>query len=258
MTNAENPEEEIVIEQKEQELNIHQAEDNSEENNEKPKTKDASSKGENQEEEEGEEEEEEKEAEVQEIKVVQQKEDDDDDDENDNKDEKENDKDEKEDENENENKSEDKNDNNQQGEVEIKLGNVQDIDDDDIKKPNMNIDLEPGLNISVEYFKVNDNMDIILSTTSKKKLVLHWGVSNKDNIKQWNLPNDKCYPPLTDKHDDFSLNTEFSYLENDDVEQKIHIRLPLDSFDVFNFVFFLKDENKWLNNNEQDYHIKNE
>lgn len=252
MTNTENAGEEIVLDQKEEVLNLRQEEDNSEENNEKPKTKDASSKGENQAEEieeEGEEEEEEKDPNnVQEIHEVNLQEQQDENDDNEEKEEKD-DNEEKDDQN--------HEDNNQKPQEEVNLRIVQDNDDDDVKKSDLYLDLQPNLKVKVEWFKKDDDMNIEFSTTSKSKVLLHWGVFKNNNTSQWCQPNNQFYPKLTSEPDAFSLNTEFSCLQDDD-EQKILIRLPTDSFDEFNFVFYNQDEDRWHNNFGQDYHIKNE
>ena len=252
MTNTENAGEEIVLDQKEEVLNLRQEEDNSEENNEKPKTKDASSKGENQAEEieeEVEEEEEEKDQNnVQEIREVKLQEQQDENDDNEEKEEKDDKNQEKSEENENE-------DNNQKPQEEVNLRIVQ--DNDDVKKSDLYLDLQPNLKVKVEWFKKDDDMNIEFSTESKSKVLLHWGVFKNNNTSQWCQPNNQFYPKLTSEPDAFSLNTEFSCLQDDD-EQKIFIRLPTDSFDEFNFVFYNQDEDRWHNNIGQDYHIKNE
>ena len=258
MTNTENAGEEIVLDQKEEVLNLRQEEDNSEENNEKPKTKDASSKGENQAEEieeEVEEEEEEKDQnnvqEIHEVKLQEQQDKNDDNEEKEEKDDnEEKDNQEKSEENENE-------DNNQKPQEEVNLRIVRDNDDDDVKKSDLYLDLQPNLKVKVEWVKKDDDMNIEFSTASKSKVLLHWGVFKNNNTSQWCQPNNQFYPKLTSEPDAFSLNTEFSCLQDDD-EQKIFIRLPTDSFDEFNFVFYNQDEDRWHNNFGQDYHIKNE
>ena len=255
MTNTENAGEEIVLDQKEEVLNLRQEEDNSEENNEKPKTKDASSKGENQAEgveEEVEEEEEEKDQnnvqEIHEVKLQQ--------DENEEKEEKD-DNEEKDDQNPEKSEENENEDNNQKPQEEVNLRIVRDNDDDDVKKSDLYLDLQPNLKVKVEWFKKDDDMNIEFSTESKSKVLLHWGVFKNNNTSQWCQPNNQFYPKLTSEPDAFSLNTEFSCLQDDD-EQKIFIRLPTDSFDEFNFVFYNQDEDRWHNNFGQDYHIKNE
>ena len=256
MTNTENAGEEIVLDQKEEVLNLRQEEDNSEENNEKPKTKDASSKGENQAEEieeEVEEEEEEKDKnnvqEIHEVKLQEQQDENEEKEEKDDNEEKDDQKQENSEENENE-------DNNQKPQEEVNL-RIQDNDDDDVKKSDLYLNLQPNLKVKVEWFKKDDDMNIEFSTESKSKVLLHWGVFKNNNTSQWCQPNNQFYPKLTSEPDAFSLNTEFSCLQDDD-EQKIFIRLPTDSFDEFNFVFYNQDEDRWHNNFGQDYHIKNE
>ena len=255
MTNTENAGEEIVLDQKEEVLNLRQEEDNSEENNEKQKTKDASSKGENQAEEieeEVEEEEEEKDQnnvqEIHEVKLQQ--------DENEEKEEKD-DNEEKDDHHQEKSEENENEDNNQKPQEEVNLRIVQDNDDDDVKKSDLYLNLQPNLKVKVEWFKKDDDMNIEFSTESKSKVLLHWGVFKNNNTSQWCQPNNQFYPKLTSEPDAFSLNTEFSCLQDDD-EQKIFIRLPTDSFDEFNFVFYNQDEDRWHNNFGQDYHIKNE
>ena len=265
MTNTENAGEEIVLDQKEEVLNLRQEEDNSEENNEKPKTKDASSKGENQAEEieeEVEEEEEEKDQnivqEIREVNLQEQQDEKDDNEEKEKKDDNEE-KEEKDDKNQEKSEENENEDNNQKPQEEVNLRIVRDNDDDDdVKKSDLYLDLQPNLKVKVEWFKKDDDMNIEFSTTSKSKVLLHWGVFKNNNTSQWCQPNNQFYPRLTSEPDAFSLNTEFSCLQDDDLEQKISIRLPTDSFDEFNFVFYNKDEDIWHNNFGQDYHIKNE
>ena len=260
MTNTENAGEEIVLDQKEEVLNLRQEEDNSEENNEKQKTKDASSKGENQaeeNEEEVEEEEEEKDQnnvqEIHEVNLQEQKDENDDNEEKEEKDDNE----EKDDQNQEKSEENENEDNNQKPQEEVNLRIVRDNDDDDVKKSDLYLDLQPNLKVKVEWFKKDDDMNIEFSTESKSKVLLHWGVFKNNNTSQWCQPNNQFYPKLTSEPDAFSLNTEFSCLQDDD-EQKIFIRLPTDSFDEFNFVFYNQDEDRWHNNFGQDYHIKNE
>ena len=217
MTNTENAGEEIVLDQKEEVLNLRQEEDNSEENNEKPKTKDASSKGENQAEEieeEVEEEEEEKDKnyvqEIHEVKLQEQQDENDDNEEKEEKDDNE----EKDDQN--------HEDNNQKPQEEVNLRIVRDNDDDDVKKSDLYLNLQPNLKVKVEWFKKDDDMNIEFSTASKSKVLLHWGVFKNNNTSQWCQPNNQFYPKLTSEPDAFSLNTEFSCLQDDD-EQKIFI-----------------------------------
>ena len=52
---------------------------------------------------------------------------------------------------------------------------------------------------------------------------------------------------------DLSTST---WIEQNDLEQKIHIRFPKTHVHSFNFVFLEKEKNKWYNNNEQDYHLQ--
>ena len=67
---------------------------------------------------------------------------------------------------------------------------------------------------------------------------------------------DKCkYPALTNEFNDFALQTEFSFLNEDDLEQKVHIRFPKGHVHTFNYVFLEKEQDRWYNNNKQDYHL---
>ena len=130
--------------------------------------------------------------------------------------------------------------------------------------------LDYGLKVKAQWYydenkknNESDSIDIVFSTESKNKLVLHWGViKDNQNDKCWYHPDESCYPPLTKEFDNYALETDFSYLEGDEKEQKIHMRFPKgngspkNDLDSLNFVFFEKDNNKWHNNNWQDYHIK--
>ena len=146
----------------------------------------------------------------------------------------------------------------EEGQMEIRL--VKEKDDDqneDENKQSFDIDLEPELKVTVEwYITDNNDVDILFKTISKQKLWLHWGVSQGNDGKNWSRIERSYYPALTNEFQETSLQTEFSYLEQDDLEQKIHIRFPKTHVHSFNFVFLEKEKNKWYNNNEQDYHLQ--
>ena len=55
--------------------------------------------------------------------------------------------------------------------------------------------------------------------------------------------------------DDFAIQTDFSYLEGDNTQQKIRIKFPKDDVSSLNFVFLERDSNRWYNNGNNDYHI---
>ena len=136
-------------------------------------------------------------------------------------------------------------------------GEIRIVKDEDENKQSFNIDLEPELKVTVEwYITGNNDVDILFKTMSKQKLWLHWGVSQGNDGKNWSRIERSYYPALTYDFQETSLQTEFSYLEQDDLEQKIHIRFPKTHVHSFNFVFLEKEKNKWYNNNEQDYHLQ--
>ena len=146
----------------------------------------------------------------------------------------------------------------EEGQMEIRLVKEQDDNyNEDENKQGFDIDLEPELKVNVEwYITGNNDVDILFKTMSKKKLWLHWGVSQGNDGKNWSRIDKSFYPALTNEFQETSLQTEFSYLEQDDLEQKIHIRFPKTHVHSFNFVFVEKEINKWYNNNEQDYHLQ--
>ena len=146
----------------------------------------------------------------------------------------------------------------EEGPGEIRI--VKEKDDDpnvDENKQSFDINLEPELKVTVEwYITGNNDVDILFKTISKQKLWLHWGVSQGNDGKNWSRIDKSYYPALTNEFQETSLQTEFSYLEQDDLEQKIHIRFPKTHVHSFNFVFLEKEKNKWYNNHEQDYHLQ--
>ena len=160
-----------------------------------------------------------------------------------------------------ENQAEEKNEN--EGEHEIQLrqeieveGNNNNEEENEVKKNKAEYYLSPEIKVNVEWFKDgNENVDILFCTNSNKKLALHWGVSNANSQGNWSHIDSLCRPPLTEEFDNFALQTEFSFLENDNSAQKIHIKFPKDDFNSLNFVFLEKDANRWYNNGEKDYHI---
>ena len=101
----------------------------------------------------------------------------------------------------------------------------------------------------------NENVDILFCTNTQKKLVLHWGVSNANSQGKWSHIDSECYPPSSKDFDDFAIQTDFSYLEGDNTQQKIRIKFPKDDVSSLNFVFLERDSNRWYNNGNKDYHI---
>ena len=146
----------------------------------------------------------------------------------------------------------------EEGQMEIRLVKEQDDNqNDDENKKSFDINLEPELTINVEwYITGNNDVDILFKTMTKKKLWLHWGVSQGNDGTNWSRIDKSFYPALTEEFENTSLQTEFSYLEDDDLEQKIHIRFPKGRVYSFNFVFLDKEINKWYNNDKQDYHLQ--
>ena len=155
------------------------------------------------------------------------------------------------------NQAKEKNEN--EGEHEIQLRQeieVEGNNNNEEEKNKAEYYLSPEIKVNVEWFKdANENVDISFSTNSNKKLALHWGVSNANSQGNWSHIDSLCRPPLTEEFDNFALQTEFSYLENDNSAQKIHIKFPKDDYNSLNFVFLEKDANRWYNNGGKDYHI---
>jgi len=146
----------------------------------------------------------------------------------------------------------------EEGQMEIRLVKEQDDNqNDDENEKSFDINLEPELTINVEwYITGNNEVDILFKTMTKKKLWLHWGVSQGNDGTNWSRIDKSFYPALTEEFENTSLQTEFSYLEDDDLEQKIHIRFPKGHVYSFNFVFLDKEKDKWYNNDKQDYHLQ--
>ena len=158
----------------------------------------------------------------------------------------------------NKNEEQQENDNNdeeegeEEGPQEIRLVNQ----DDNENKQTAEHQLDNELKVNVEwYITGNNDVDIVFKTLSKRKLWLHWGVSQGNDGNNWSRI-DKCkYPALTNEFNDFALQTEFSFLNEDDLEQKVHIRFPKGHVHTFNYVFLEKEQDRWYNNNKQDYHL---
>ena len=126
----------------------------------------------------------------------------------------------------------------------------------DAKKNKDEYYLSNEIKVNVEWFiDDNENVDILFCTNTQKKLVLHWGVSNANSQGKWSHIDSECYPPSSKDFDDFAIQTEFSYLEGDNTQQKIRIKFPKDDVSSLNFVFLERDSNRWYNNGNKDYHI---
>ena len=125
----------------------------------------------------------------------------------------------------------------------------------DAKKNKDEYYLSNEIKVNVEWFiDDNENVDILFCTNTQQKLVLHWGVSNANSQGKWSHI-DSLYPPLSKDFDDFAIQTDFSYLEGDNTQQKIRIKFPKDDVSSLNFVFLERDSNRWYNNGNNDYHI---
>ena len=126
----------------------------------------------------------------------------------------------------------------------------------DAKKNKAEYYLSNEIKVNVEWFiDGNENVDILFCTNTQQKLVLHWGVSNANSQGKWSHIDSECYPPSSKDFDDFAIQTDFSYLEGDNTQQKIRIKFPKDDVSSLNFVFFERDSNRWYNNGNNDYHI---
>ena len=126
----------------------------------------------------------------------------------------------------------------------------------DAKKNKDEYYLSNEIKVNVEWFiDDNENVDILFCTNTQQKLVLHWGVSNANSQGKWSHIDSECYPPSSKDFDDFAIQTDFSYLEGDNTQQKIRIKFPKDDVSSLNFVFLERDSNRWYNNGNKDYHI---
>ena len=126
----------------------------------------------------------------------------------------------------------------------------------DAKKNKAEYYLSNEIKVNVEWFiDDNENVDILFCTNTQQKLVLHWGVSNANSQGKWSHIDSLNYPPSSRDFDDFAIQTDFSYLEGDNTQQKIRIKFPKDDVSSLNFVFFERDSNRWYNNGNNDYHI---
>ena len=126
----------------------------------------------------------------------------------------------------------------------------------DAKKNKDEYYLSNEIKVNVEWFiDDNENVDILFCTNTQQKLVLHWGVSNANSQGKWSHIDSDNYPPLSKDFDDFAIQTDFSYLEGDNTQQKIRIKFPKDDVSSLNFVFLERDSNRWYNNGNNDYHI---
>ena len=157
----------------------------------------------------------------------------------------------------NKNEEQQENDNNdeeegeEEGPQEIRL-----VDGDDENKQTAEHQLDNELKVNVEwYITGNNDVDIVFKTLPKRKLWLHWGVSQGNDGNNWSRIDKSYYPALTNEFNDFALQTEFSFLNEDDLEQKVHIRFPKGHVHTFNYVFLEKEQDRWYNNNKQDYHL---
>ena len=126
----------------------------------------------------------------------------------------------------------------------------------DAKKNKAEYYLSNEIKVNVEWFiDDNENVDILFCTNTQQKLVLHWGVSNANSQGKWSHIDSFCYPPSSKDFDDFAIQTDFSYLQCDNTQQKIRIKFPKDDVSSLNFVFLERDSNTWYNNGNKDYHI---
>ena len=157
---------------------------------------------------------------------------------------------------ENQNKIELKQEDDDEEAVDVEENNNNRIVLQDAKKNKDEYYLSNEIKVNVEWLiDDNENVDILFCTNTQQKLVLHWGVSNANSQGKWSHIDSLCYPPLSKDFDDFAIQTDFSYLEGDNTQQKIRIKFPKDDVSSLNFVFLERDSNRWYNNENKDYHI---
>ena len=158
--------------------------------------------------------------------------------------------------NENPNKIASKQDDDEEEAVDVEVNNNNRIVLPDAKKNKDEYYLSNEIKVNVEWvIDDNENVDILFCTNTQQKLVLHWGVSNANSQGKWSHIDSFCYPPSSKDFDDFAIQTDFSYLQGDNTQQKIHIKFPKDDVSSLNFVFLERDSNTWYNNGNKDYHI---
>ena len=87
------------------------------------------------------------------------------------------------------------------------------------------------------------------------RLILHWGIYKSYPINHWSHPPKGNYPKNTKVFDEWALDTEFKFIDNE-IESKIEFQLPKNVGRGIAFVFYNPPLKLWYNNRKEDYKIE--
>lgn len=115
------------------------------------------------------------------------------------------------------------------------------------------ITTQSGLALLVETLRIDNQLEVSLWTQSKRKCLLHWGLSYQARAA-WHLPPSSLWPKGTRVARHTALETPFLSRNG---ESGIVIRLdPNLDFPLIDFVLFFPGESCWDNNSGRNYQIK--
>ncbi|MGA1864442.1 MAG: phosphohistidine-like domain-containing protein [bacterium] len=110
-----------------------------------------------------------------------------------------------------------------------------------------------GLKLLIEKRRIDRQIEISLSTKSKKNCLLHWGLSPCIRMP-WKVPPQIYWPEGTRPSGETALQTPF---KKQNGENRILMRLDQSlDFSILDFVLFFPEEDLWDNNHGKNYQIK--
>ncbi len=115
------------------------------------------------------------------------------------------------------------------------------------------VKLSKGLNLQIKKRKTTRSLVVTLTINSKKKCLLHWGMSSGRN-SAWQLPPAAVRPPQTSAVSHDAVQTAFVSRKTDSLIQ-LKFQAGHD-FSALSFVLFFPEEHYWDNNNGKNYFIK--
>ena len=122
-----------------------------------------------------------------------------------------------------------------------------------MKKTAEVLKLGKGLHLEVEKSMTAKSLVVTLLLKSKKKCILHWGVSGEQN-GSWQLPPEAIWPTATKAAGPAAVRTPFVAGK---AGSQIKIKMVTErDFSVLSFALFFPEENLWDNNNGKNYHIR--
>ncbi|KAI3502457.1 hypothetical protein L1887_30536 [Cichorium endivia] len=110
--------------------------------------------------------------------------------------------------------------------------------------------IENSMNVCIKRSSESSNNEVHMETDIPGDVIVHWGVCKDDN-KKWEIPSGP-FPDNTSVFKNKALRTQLQQKESENGSYGV---FPLDK-ETAGFLFVIKlQDNTWINNNGNDFHI---